>query len=56
MVVTLNGPPRVQLSRMMDLKIGFEKNKCLCSIWSIEMIQIARTNPAREHYKNAYFL
>ena len=50
-VVTVQGLLSVQLSRMMDLKIGFVKNKCLCTIWSTEMIPIARTNPARENYK-----
>ena len=44
--VTIHGLPRVQLSRMMILKIGFAKNKCLCTILSTEMIQIARTYPA----------
>ena len=48
--------PRVQLSRMINLKIGFAKNKCMCINWSTEMIPIARTYPAREHYKNAYVL
>ena len=52
----MHGLPRVQLLRMMNLKIGFVINKCLCTIWSTEMIPIARTYPAREHYKNAYFL
>ena len=52
----MQGLPRVQLSRMMNLKIGFAKNKCLCTIWSTEMIPVARTYPAREHHKNAYFL
>ena len=47
-VVTKHGLPSVQLSRMMNLKIKFEKNKCLgTNAW---------TYPAREHYKNAYFL
>ena len=50
-VVTIHGLPSVQLSRMMDLKIGFAKNKCLCTIWSTEMIPIARTYPARDNYK-----
>ena len=47
---------RVQLSRMLNLKIGFAKNKCLCTIWSTEIIPIARAYLARGHYKNAYFL
>ena len=55
-VVTIHGLPRVQLSLMMNLKIGFEKNKCLYTIWSTEMIPIAGTYPASEHYKNAYFM
>ena len=46
----------VQLSHMMNLKIKFAKNKCLDTICSTEMIQIALTYPANEHYKNAYFL
>ena len=33
--------PSVQLSRMMNLKIGFAKIKCLSTIWSTEMILIA---------------
>ena len=55
-VVTIHGVPNVELSRMMYLKIGFAKNKCLGTIWSAEIIPIASTCPAREHYKNAYFL
>ena len=54
-VVTIHGLPRVQLSRMMNLKIGFAKNKGLCTIWSTEMIPIASTYPAREHYKTLIF-
>ena len=50
-VVTIHGLPRVQLSRMMNLKIGFAKNTCLCTIWATEMIPIARTYPARENIK-----
>ena len=34
MVVTKHGLPSVQLSRMLDLKIEFAKNKCLGTIWS----------------------
>ena len=33
--------PRVQLSRMMKLKIKFAKNKCLYTIWSTEINPIA---------------
>ena len=55
-VVTKHGLPSVQLSRMMDLKIEFAKNKCPGTIWSTGMNPIALTYPAREHYKNAYFL
>ena len=55
-VVTIHGLPRVKLSRIVNLKIGFAKNKCLCTLLSNEMIPIAITFPAREHYKNAYFL
>ena len=55
-VGTMYGEPSVQLSRMMNLKIKFAKNKCLGTIWSTEMIPIAWTYPARERYKNAYFL
>ena len=55
-VATLHGVSSVQLWRLMNLKIEFAKNKCLGTIWSTEMIPIARTYPAREHYKNAYFL
>ena len=36
-VVTKHGLPSVQLSRMMNLKIDFAKNKCLGTIWSTEM-------------------
>ena len=50
------GETSVQLSRMMNLKIEFAKNKCLGTIWSTEMISIALTHPARERYENAYFL
>ena len=55
-VVTKHGLHSIQLSRMMNLKILFAKNKCLGTIWSTEMNPIARTYPTREHYKNAYFL
>ena len=40
-VVTKHGLPNFQLSRMMNLKIEFAKNKCLGSIWSTEMNPIA---------------
>ena len=40
-VVTKHGLPSVQLSRMMNLKIEFAKNKCLGIIWSTEMNSIA---------------
>ena len=40
-VVTLHGVPSVQLSRMVNLKIEFAKNKCLCTFWSTEMISVA---------------
>ena len=40
-VVTKHGLPSVQLSRMMNLKIEFAKNKCLGTIWSTEMNPIA---------------
>ena len=39
--VTKHGLPSVQLSRMMNLKIEFAKNKCLGTIWSTEMNPIA---------------
>ena len=55
-VVTIHGVPSVRLSRSMNLKIVFAKKKCLRTIWSTEMNPIAWTYPAREHYKNAYFL
>ena len=35
--VTMHGLPSDQLSRMMNLKIEFAKNKCLGTIWSDEM-------------------
>ena len=31
------GLPTVQLSRIMNLKIEFAKNKCLGTIWSTEI-------------------
>ena len=40
-VVTIHGVPSVQLSRMMNLKIEYAKNKCLGTIRSTEMIPIA---------------
>ena len=40
-VVTKHGLSRVQLSRMMNLKIEFAKNKCLGTIWSTEINPIA---------------
>ena len=39
-VVTMHGVPSVKISRMMNLKIEFAKNKCLGTIWSTEMIPI----------------
>ena len=33
-VVTKHGLHSVQISRMMNLKIEFAKNKCLGTIWS----------------------
>ena len=55
-IVTKYALPSVQLSRIVNLKIEFAKDMCLSTIWSTEMNPIARTSPAREHYKNAYFL
>ena len=40
-VVTIHELPSVQLSRMINLKTEFAKNKCLSTIWSTEMILIA---------------
>ena len=40
-VVTKQGLPSVQLSRMLNLKIEFARNKCLNTIWSTEMNPIA---------------
>ena len=40
-VVTIHGLPSVHLSRMVNLKIEFAKNKCLGTFWSAEMILIA---------------
>ena len=40
-VVTIHGLRSVHLSRIMNLKIEFAKNKCLSTIWSTEMIPIA---------------
>ena len=40
-VVTKHELPRVQLSRMMNLKIEFAKNKSLFTIWSTEINPIA---------------
>ena len=39
-VVAIHGLPSVQLSRMMNLKIEFAKNKCLSTIWSTKMIPL----------------
>ena len=55
-VVTEYWLPTVQLSWMLNLEIEIAKNKCLSTIWSAEMNSIAWTYPARQHYKNAYFL
>ena len=54
-VVTKHGLLNVQLSRMVNLKIKFAKNKCLGTIWSTEMNPIALTYPAGEHYKTLKF-
>ena len=40
-VVTNHGLPSVQISRMLNLKIEFAKNKYLGIIWSTEMNPIA---------------
>ena len=40
-VVTKHGLPSVQLPQMINLKIEFEKKKCLGTIWSTEMNPIA---------------
>ena len=40
-VATIHGVPGIQLSGMINLKIEFEKNKCLGTIWSTEMIPTA---------------
>ena len=40
-VVTIHALPSVHLSQMMNLKIEFAKNKCLGTIWSTEMNQVA---------------
>ena len=50
-VVTKHGLPSVQLSRMMNLKMEFARNKCLGTICSTEMNPFACTYPAREHNK-----
>ena len=39
-VVTIHVLPSVKLSRMMNLKIEFAKNKCLGTIWSTDIIAI----------------
>ena len=41
MVVTKHGLHSVQLSRMLNLKIAFAKNKYLGTIWSTKMNPIA---------------
>ena len=41
MVVTKHGLLSLQLSRIMNLKIDFAKNKGLCTSWSTEMNPIA---------------
>ena len=46
-VVTKHGLPSVQLSRMMNLKIEFAKNKCLGTIWSTEIIQLLNLSSRR---------
>ena len=40
-VVTKHELPSIQLTRMMNFKIKFAKNKCLSTIWSTEMNSIA---------------
>ena len=40
-VVTKHGLASVHLSRMMNFKIQFVKNKCLGTIWSTEMNPVA---------------
>ena len=55
-VVTKYALPSVLLLGIINLKIEFAKDMCLSTIWSTEMNPIAWTYPAREHYKNTYFL
>ena len=40
-VVTKQRLPSIHISRMINLKIEFAKNKCLGTIWSTEMNLIA---------------
>ena len=40
-IVRIHGLPSVQLSRMMNFKMEYAKNKCLSTIRSTEMIPIA---------------
>ena len=40
-VVTKHGLLSVHLSRMMNFKIEFVKNKCLGTVWSTEMNPVA---------------
>ena len=39
-VVTIHGVNSIQISRMMNLKIEFARNKCLGTIWSAEKIPL----------------
>ena len=40
-VVIKHALPSVQLSQMMNLKIVFAKDKCMGTVWSIEMNPIS---------------
>ena len=51
-VVTKHGLPRVQLSRMMTLKIEFAKNKCLYRLRLTQLHELIQ----QEHYKKRLFL
>ena len=38
---SIHGLPSVQLSRMMNLKIEFAKNKCLNTIWPTDCLNLS---------------
>ena len=55
-VITRQGQPSVQSSRMMKLKIKFEKNKCLSAIRSTQVIPIHKLIQQEHIIKHVFYI